>query len=140
MKKSWSFYIRDILLFIVIVPISVGFVMWRLIDEAVSNQSDLFITKFIKSINTHNLVITFYIGILCLLIFGSIIYGLYCGYQRNLFTKDAYNKYNSFVSSIGIATFSILFFTFALTEIQFAVFSSWISFIALLFTFFKRLF
>lgn len=140
MKKSWHFYVRDILLFIVVVPISVSFVMWHFIYEEISKHSDLFITKFINSVNTNNLVITFYLALFCLLIFGSIIYGLYCSYQRTLLTEDTYNKYSSFIRVIGIATFIILFFTFALTEIQFAIFSSWFSFIVLLLTFFKKFF
>lgn len=108
------------------------------IQHVVEKYPDHFISKLIRSFDTSNIEIFFGCLVICLFFFGGIHAGIYHLHHRgaiNLQLKEDLQYKNQV---IGIATLIVLVSTIALNELQFTLITSWVAFIALIFSLFSK--
>ena len=131
MKSSFFHYLKEIILYGVLVPISTVIVGFHLFTTFYP-ISDSLLTDFLKAFTEQRILAIVFVLILCFIFFGSIYYCISCGRNRKLIPDKVYTQITTYISSVGLATAAIAVATLTLTELQFSILTGWIAFIALL--------
>ena len=132
MKSSFFHYLKEIVLYGVLVPISTVIVGFHLFTTFYP-ISDSLLTDFLKAFTEQRILAIVFVLILCFIFFGSIYFCISCGRNRKLIPDKVYTQITTYISSVGLATAVIIAVaTLTLTELQFSILTGWIAFIALL--------
>lgn len=128
----------DSIMYFFILPFLAINLIFPFIQYVIEKYPDQFISKLIRSFDTSNIEI--FIGCLaiCLCFFGSIHAGIYHLNYRGAINQQLKEDLQYKNQVIGIATLIVLVSTIALNELQFTLITSWVAFVALLFSLFSK--
>lgn len=91
MKSSFFHYLKEIVLYGVIVPILTVIVGFRLFTTFYP-ISDSLLTDFLKAFTEQRILAIVFVLILCFIFFGSIYYCISCGRNRKLIPDKVYTQ------------------------------------------------
>ena len=124
----------DSIMYFFILPLLAIKLIFPFIQYVIEKYPDQFISKIIRSFDISNIEIFIGCFVICLFFFGSIHIGVYHLNYRGAINQQLKEDLQYKNQVIGIATLIVLVSTIALNELQFTLITSWVAFIALIFS------